>query len=73
MTYYNIPFDIVESTHLNAQYLCHYMSWKPATSLGADVLVATASFFMVFWACLGSILTYFARKGSRSGMFFVRE
>ncbi|KAG8765994.1 hypothetical protein FRC12_007147 [Ceratobasidium sp. 428] len=68
-TDFNLPFTDIRSTSFNARYSCRNMWWKTPTSLVVDVLVATMSFFTVFWAGLGTTLQYFAVKSSKHGQF----
>lgn len=70
MSTFNLPFTSIQSTRLNAQYLCHYQDWKTRTNLVMDVCVATASFFMVFWGALGLVLAFFAKRASIDGEQF---
>lgn len=67
MEKFNLPFEPLSSVPFNARYLCHTMWWKPPTSLAVDVLVATTSLFMVFWAALQLALRYFATNASPTG------
>ncbi|KAG8711438.1 hypothetical protein FRC09_020593 [Ceratobasidium sp. 395] len=68
-TDFQLPFADIHSTSFNARYNCRNMWWKTPTSLVVDVLVATMSFFTVFWAGLGTSLQYFAVKSSKHGQF----
>ncbi|QRV88333.1 transmembrane protein [Ceratobasidium sp. AG-Ba] len=67
MEEYSLPFTFVRPALFNAYYLCHYISWKPPTSLLIDVFVSTVSIFMVFWAALNLGLRFWAQKTSENG------
>ncbi|KAG8697877.1 hypothetical protein FRC08_006257 [Ceratobasidium sp. 394] len=71
MTTYNIPYNFVRPTSFNAQYLCHYISWKATSNLIVDVFVATSSLFTLFWGTLHVSLAFFAKKKSPKGNYCV--
>ncbi|KAG9098099.1 hypothetical protein FS749_004683 [Ceratobasidium sp. UAMH 11750] len=66
-TEFDLPFTNIQSTSFNARYMCRYLSWKTPVSLVVDVLVATVSFFMLFWAAFKIALQYFAVESSTQG------
>ncbi|QRV73485.1 hypothetical protein RhiJN_01499 [Ceratobasidium sp. AG-Ba] len=74
-TEFRIPFENIDDTSFNAQYLCRSISWKSTAELIVDVLVATVSFFQLFWSALNAVASYFAAKSSVHGMLphFVSE
>ncbi|QRW02500.1 hypothetical protein RhiLY_01498 [Ceratobasidium sp. AG-Ba] len=67
LTNMHLPFNDVQPTSFNAKYLCHTITWKPITSLIVDVLVATSSFFLLFWGLMNLILKHFASKSTIQG------
>ncbi|KAF8602123.1 hypothetical protein BDV93DRAFT_545523 [Ceratobasidium sp. AG-I] len=66
-----LPVDPVQPTHLTTRYLCRHMAWKPILSLLVDVIVATLSLFMAYWATLALILGYYARNYRSNGKFLI--
>ncbi|KAG8796597.1 hypothetical protein FRC12_016584 [Ceratobasidium sp. 428] len=66
-TQFRLPFENIEHTSFNAQYLCRNISWKAPADLIVDVLVATVSFFQLFWSALNAVASYFAAKSSVHG------
>ncbi|QRV88339.1 hypothetical protein RhiJN_16357 [Ceratobasidium sp. AG-Ba] len=64
---YLTPLAPIQPTAFNAYYLCHYLSWKPPVTMLIDVLVSTASLFMVFWAALNLVLRFSAHRASMKG------
>ncbi|QRW02480.1 hypothetical protein RhiLY_01478 [Ceratobasidium sp. AG-Ba] len=64
---FGLPYNQVSPTFFNARYLCQNITWKTPTSLVVDVLVATTSFFMLFWGALHVVLRYFATSSSLHG------
>ncbi|KAG8719946.1 hypothetical protein FRC09_010351 [Ceratobasidium sp. 395] len=66
-TQFRLPFENIEHTSFNAQYLCRNISWKAPADLIVDVLVATVSFFQLFWSALNAAASYFAAKSSVHG------
>ncbi|KAG8764687.1 hypothetical protein FRC12_007941 [Ceratobasidium sp. 428] len=62
MEEYNLPFTSIQPTSFNAYYLCHYRSWKAPVNLVIDVLVSTASLFMVFWSGLNLVMRFYANR-----------
>ncbi|KAF8602112.1 hypothetical protein BDV93DRAFT_220626 [Ceratobasidium sp. AG-I] len=64
-----LPLDSTGPSRFTNRYLCHTLSWKPAASLVVDVLVATLSFFMAYWATLNLALSHFAKRNSSNGNY----
>ncbi|KAF8595155.1 hypothetical protein BDV93DRAFT_548946 [Ceratobasidium sp. AG-I] len=67
MTGLGLPLKQPQPVPFNARYLCHKMWWKTPTNLALDMLVATVSLFMAYWAVLNLALRYFATRSSLHG------
>jgi hypothetical protein len=70
MTEFKLPFNNTQAASFNARYLYRKMWWKTPTNLAVDVIVATVSFFLLFWAVLQLALRYLAVKSSANGQLF---
>ncbi|KAF8593084.1 hypothetical protein BDV93DRAFT_516841 [Ceratobasidium sp. AG-I] len=55
---WSLPLAL-EPVPIQSRYLCHFMSWKPTQTLVIDVMVATLTFFTLFWGCFKICLEYF--------------
>lgn len=62
-----VPLAAPQPVALNARYICRRMVWKTPANLVLDVLVATVSLFMAYWAVLNFVLSFIAVKSSPNG------
>lgn len=64
MTDYGVPLDEPHPVQFGAQYLCDRLKWKEPSNLILDVLVATVSLFLGYWAMLNFILRFLATRSA---------
>ncbi|KAF8596078.1 hypothetical protein BDV93DRAFT_514427 [Ceratobasidium sp. AG-I] len=69
MAGYGIPLEAPQPVSLSARYVCHKLVWKKPTNLVIDVLVATVSLFMAYWALLNFSLSSIAVSSSPNGLY----